>query len=168
MKKLRLLFTKDCEKNCKGCCNKDWDLDSLLEVDHFNYDEILITGGEPMLYPLSLIELVKKIRLRSGAKIILYTAKCNNVLIKIIEKYLDGVTVTLHEQSDVQFFKKLNKRMLNDKIFLNKFLRLNIFKNIKLPKNINLSLWKIKKNIEWVKNCPLPKNEEFKKVSYIF
>jgi len=29
MKKLRLLLFPDCNRNCAGCCNNDWDLDLL-------------------------------------------------------------------------------------------------------------------------------------------
>ena len=42
-------------------------------------------------------------------------------------------------------------------------LRLNVFKGIDLM-NVDTqhtALWKIKTNIEWVKNCPLPKDEVF-------
>lgn len=46
MKKLRLLLHEECNRNCKGCCNKDWDLNALeIEDDFTDYDEILITGG---------------------------------------------------------------------------------------------------------------------------
>ena len=63
MRKLRLLFTKDCNRNCPGCCNKDWDLDSLPVCTDFTpYDLVMITGGEPMLYPERLLHLIRRIR----------------------------------------------------------------------------------------------------------
>lgn len=63
MKKLRLLLFKECHRGCEGCCNKDWDLKSLLKADNFlPYDEILLTGGEPMLDPLLVIDAAERIR----------------------------------------------------------------------------------------------------------
>lgn len=62
MRKLRLLFTKDCNRDCPGCCNKDWDLDHLPVCADFKpYDLVMITGGEPMLYPERLLKLIRKI-----------------------------------------------------------------------------------------------------------
>ena len=50
--------------------------------------------------------------------------------------------------------------------FKSKSLRLNIFKGIDYS-SIDTSLWDIKDNIEWIKNCPLPKNEVFQKLTMI-
>ena len=47
-KTLRLLLFEDCNRNCKKCCNKQWDLKLLPEVGSFkDWDEIILTGGEP-------------------------------------------------------------------------------------------------------------------------
>ena len=45
-----------------------------------------------------------------------------------------------------------------------KSLRLNVFKGISVPKLYNKNNWQVKKNIKWIKDCPLPKNEEFKRL----
>lgn len=46
-------------------------------------------------------------------------------------------------------------------LFDGKSMRLNLFPDIKkaLPDNINLSKWQIKE-IEWIKDCPVPKGED--------
>ena len=49
MKKIRLIITKDCPNNCLKCCNKNFDLDSLPIVKDYDCDELIITGGEPMI-----------------------------------------------------------------------------------------------------------------------
>jgi molybdenum cofactor biosynthesis enzyme MoaA len=52
VKKLRLLVTERCARSCSGCCNHDWDLAALPTCESYaGYDEVLLTGGEPMLYP---------------------------------------------------------------------------------------------------------------------
>lgn len=159
MEKLRLLLTEDCNKGCEGCCNKDWDLSLLPVVKSFKgYSEILITGGEPMLYPNKIIECVNKIRQVSDANIYLYTAYIYQIatVLNILDE-IDGITLTLHDKCDIEDLKRLNRCLLPS-IFLYKSMRLNIFDNIDVS-DIDLKLWKIKDNMVWIENCPLPKDE---------
>lgn len=172
MKKLRLLFTPNCNRRCEGCCNKDWELDELPEAEHFDYDEILITGGEPLLYPEKLIGFLKALNVVSDAKLILYTAMTvhrRKLPLFDVMPYLDGVTITLHEQNDVDNLKSLLYNiegldpLFETNPFENKSLRLNVFKGIDIS-GLDLSDWEVKDNMEWIKDCPLPENEEFKQI----
>jgi hypothetical protein len=43
-----------------------------------------------------------------------------------------------------------------------KSLRLNVFKGVSVPKT--WSNWIVKKNMVWIKNCPLPEDEVFMKL----
>lgn len=85
MEKLRLLVTTKCPNKCPMCCNNSWDFSKLPVVEHFNYKEIMITGGEPLLF----------------------------------------------------------------------------------PDNTDLSLWKVK-DMQWIKDCPVPADEEFKRVAELW
>ena len=49
-KKLRLLVTTKCPNKCPMCCNNSWDFSSLPVVDRWDYEEIMITGGEPLIH----------------------------------------------------------------------------------------------------------------------
>lgn len=62
MEKLRLLVTTKCPNKCPMCCNNSWDFSKLPVVEHFNYKEIMITGGEPLLFPEKLSNLAESIR----------------------------------------------------------------------------------------------------------
>ena len=93
----------------------------------------------------------------------MYTAKVDCLLhVFGTLPFLDGITLTLHEQRDVKPFIRFNNELLKYKP-ITKSYRLNIFKGVDIS-GIDLSIWKVKENIEWVKNCPLPKNEDFKKL----
>ena len=171
MKKLRLLFTETCNRKCPGCCNKDWELDKLEKVSHFDYDEILITGGEPLLFPKQLVGYVNAIRTVSKAKIYVYTAltvlnRTFKPLYDVI-KSVDGITLTLHDQKDVDNLSHVLYSINNDKktyeAFKGKSLRLNIFKGIDTGM-MNLTGWEVKRDMVWIENCPLPKDEEFRRV----
>jgi hypothetical protein len=166
MKTLRLLVTKQCGKGCEGCCNKDWDLDNLPVVEHFNYDEILITGGEPIA-PKNLkktfetIQTIKILHPKEGRKIYVYTSE---IVFYGILHYCDGITLSIHNEEDLEMFLMFKNAIERIE---NKSNRLNIFKGINLPKGLDLSKWAVKDNIEWIKDCPLPENEVFMRLQNI-
>lgn len=158
LKKLRLVMFEECNRACKGCCNNDWDLNALdIATSYKGYDTVMLTGGEPMLRPLEIIDVAGKIREQTGAKIFLYTAKTRRAfdLIAILH-CIDGVTVTLHEPYDVGPFEELNSLLM--KLNIDRSYHLNVFKGVDLS-HVDTRLWKVKKGIEWIKDCPLPEGE---------
>ena len=169
--KLRLLLWPDCGKSCPGCCNKDWDLKTLpIATNLIFYREIILTGGEPMLYPDLLQRVIGEIQATTHSpKIYLYTANTKEYdkLINIMSG-INGVTVTLHDDEDVDDFIKLIKEMkkiseINPFWLDGKSLRLHIFKEVQIDilTEFDLKNWVIKRDIEWIKNCPLPQDEIF-------
>ena len=112
-----------------------------------------------MLDPIFLFNIISLIRSRVKPKtaIFVYTAKTDNdVALLWTLVWADGITVTLHKQSDVEPFLKFAKKAIP--WVGTKSLRLNVFKGIKMkyPKG-----WIVKDNMVWQKNCPLPKDEVF-------
>lgn len=161
MKNLRLLLTERCNRNCEGCCNKDWDLKSLpVCTDYSPYEVIMLTGGEVMLNTAQVKSVISDIRATSMADIYIYTAKVDNPLeAKKIYQMVEGFTLTLHEQSDVEPFLYFAGIVADIWYRSN---RLNIFEGIDI-KFIPPG-WQVKSNIQWIKNCPLPSNEVFMRV----
>ena len=97
--KLRLLLFEECDRDCPGCCNRDWDLRSLPVCRDFTpYQGIMLTGGEPMLHPEIIREAVAEIRAQTQAPIYLYTARTQGL--DYLMPILDGVTLTLHDPRD--------------------------------------------------------------------
>jgi len=158
MKKLRLLLFEDCNRDCDGCCNKDWDLEHLpIENDFSGYDEILLTGGEPMLDWRYVMKVAHKIKAESDAKIYVYTAKVDVLCdVIIVLDYVDGITVTIHDYIDIPPFLALNG-YLRCNFRKGKSFRLNIFRGIDFK--YDEGIWVVKDNIDWIKDCPLPDNE---------
>ena len=154
MKVLRLLLFSSCNRTCPGCCNNDWDLDALpVATDFRGYDMVILTGGEPMLAPSIVIQTASQIRLQTHAPIILYTAKPAGL--PEVMPYLDGVTVTLHDQRDVVPFMVVARLLRGSR-------RVNVFAGVKIGP---VPGWKIKRNIEWIEDCPLPEGEVFMRLS---
>ena len=181
---LRLLVTENCNKDCSGCCNKQnqfANIESLnLGLSHrSNWDylrsfkEILLTGGEPMLYPESLKDIIFNIRTyHPSVKIYLYTAFIPGPVIMDILELVDGITLTLHDKKDVEGFIAFNTTLAHNPLYtLNKSFRLYAFKEIypeyyrfKEFLNVKAKLWEIRHNIEWKNNCPLPDHEVIRKL----
>lgn len=51
---LHLVTTKECARNCKYCCNRQYDLDTqvptVTKEELETVEEVLLTGGEPVLF----------------------------------------------------------------------------------------------------------------------
>lgn len=168
MEKLRLLLFEKCNRKCKGCFNNDYDLQNLpIETDFSQYKRIFITGGEPMLDPYKIMKAIKKIRSQNMfCGIYLYTAMVTNInFVMNVLRHLDGITVTLHDSSDVLPFRKFNHVLWGCNLE-DKSMRLNIFKSVKFNQFEIPYFWQVKSNIEWIKQCPLPPGEVFKKFEH--
>jgi organic radical activating enzyme len=158
--KARLIVTYKCPRNCEGCCNKNWKGNPATKINHFNYDQVIITGGEPLLFVDKVIELTKKIRLESKTGIILYTAMTRGFM--EILPYVDGICLTLHDREAMDDFNLFLFKNFNKLSLTQKSLRLNIFKEAG-GENLLYNpydIFKVKDNIIWLKDCPLPSDEE--------
>lgn len=177
-RKLRLLVTTECPNKCPLCCNNQFNFDELKRVRDFDYDEIIITGGEPLLFSNKVMELCEAIKTinpllyteESIPKIYVYTAMPSYSKFRNIMKAVDGIVLTPHSKEDVDKFVTLNSILIDHFVFRKRqkeklSLRLNLFKNIKdmLPYNIDLSLWKVK-DMEWIEDCPVPQGEDFRRL----
>ena len=177
-RKLRLLVTAECRNKCPMCCNNHFDFDKLPVVKHFDYDEIMITGGEPLLFEGKLSELIVSIKGihpvlypgKQAPKIYVYTSRCS--MYGLFNIWLaDGFVLTPHNNQDVNFFVDFNDYLLRTNMLEKydkdkpKSLRLNLFKDINemLPEDIDLHLWKVK-DMQWVKDCPVPQGEDFRRL----
>lgn len=166
-KKLRLFLWADCHRDCEGCCNKQFDLPNLPVCENYEgYDLIMLTGGEPMLYPDRLKQVIAEIREQTEAPIVLYTAKTDDAkaLVEIME-LVDGITVTLHQQSDVLPLIALDERhsryisaYCNQKPTPRSY-RINVFKGVDFDPGDVAGKWNVKDEIEWIPDCPLPEGE---------
>lgn len=161
-KKLRLKVTDNCQRACEGCCNKDF-----LDVEPFNfttagqYKEAYLTGGEPMLMP-GMVKALTSFFNTLGIKVFIYSSMCNtkdvlNWQQLILSHKVSGITFTIHEEADIHEFKRLD-RIVNNNLSL----RLNKFDHFTME-YIPLHNWEIKE-IHWLKNCPLPIGEDFRRL----
>ena len=183
-KKLRLLVTTQCPNKCPMCCNNSWDFSKLPVVDRWDYEQIMLTGGEPLMKIESLIPLMISIRkvtsvMGINPKIYVYTAVCDLSTLDRVVTYADGIVLTPHNKKGIKGFLEFNelinaynflreKKVLHVRAFEGKSLRLNLFPDIKeLLKGEDLSGWQVK-DIHWIKDCPIPEGEDFRRIKELW
>jgi len=163
LKKLRLITTFKCERHCIGCCNNYLPVAPIILKNENlkEYDEIYFTGGEPMLFPDKLIDLISEVE---NKKKYLYTAGTSQPekLFEVLQ-LLDGLTYTIHTEEDVDDFIVFNNILMKNNI--KKSLWLNVFNNIEIK--ISSSNWNIRSK-KWVINCPLPIGETLGQLEHLW
>lgn len=105
----RVVITDDCNLSCDFCCMKDKEIyDSFVTaspgyVATQQYDEVCITGGEPLLVLPKVIQFAALVRyFNPDVKIYLYTN--GRLLTKNVAKFLslagiDSISISLHDFS---------------------------------------------------------------------
>lgn len=173
-KKLRLIVTRKCPRQCPGCCNNGYtDVGKIDLWEIFQYDEVYITGGEPMMDHCQdrVEELATDLKkYKPNIFICLYTADSSGTYTAdVVEWGFDAMTFTLHTDADAEAFIDMNDYMLCWKdTWSKKSLRLNWFKDCKLPEDIDLSLWDVVRDKEWVEDCPIPEGEDLRELTTLW
>jgi organic radical activating enzyme len=104
--KARLLITMKCNRQCAGCCNTYYNImsdarhiDSLTDLPD-ELGSIMITGGEPMLFPQKTQRIAEELRNRYPlSRLYLYSATYDDNLENIIP-LLDGFHYTIHKEAN--------------------------------------------------------------------
>ena len=165
----RVLITKKCFRGCEGCCNDNIDIQMNMKsanlTDLLKYDEIVLTGGEPMQHKGLTTKVIKDLtKLGYRGKIILYTSLITRELYYLIDRgMLQGVTFTLHDKlykNEVRRLKHFSKRLgaISPKTHMRFKIEKKIEKkhHILIAKHIKM-LWNRFESIEWFENgeCPI-------------
>lgn len=149
--KARVLITEDCNRNCSGCCNtyskimrNAQYIDDLGDLPP-RLSEIMITGGEPMLFPDKTERIARELRSRSpSSRIYLYSALYHSNLENIIP-IIDGLHYTIHEgatKGDLKLLDRLQGLLqAYRKDWSEKSFRLYIDNRVHLPVRVIPNVW---------------------------
>lgn len=149
--KLKLLVTKKYRKGYPVVVDKEVDFSTLSVVNRWDYKEIMIVGGEPLLFPLSVeavIQSIRNIQALQGTegKIYLSTSVMKNKSFYPVLDKLDGLVYTPCNKADIQDFLDING-ILNhhEEISKGKTLIFNLSDKVKkyIPEGTDLSHWKV-------------------------
>jgi organic radical activating enzyme len=100
-KKARVILTLKCPRNCSYCANKAKanraQMQPLKDIEDLKgYDQVILTGGEPLLEVLRLNAILRKLNTFRPIKIYLYTAIWMPFFEEEVANFLDGITFTMH------------------------------------------------------------------------
>lgn len=119
---IHLMVTSLCQRNCKYCCNKQYDLNNVPYVSHEELekaDTLCITGGEPFLFSNpSQIAQYYKTRYSNIKNVYVYT-NAFELGIYLLNKnpldYIDGLNISIKTKEDAKVFEnyiKTNQQVL--------------------------------------------------------
>ena len=133
-KDLHLLVTTICDRDCKYCCNKQYDLNDVPYVteEELNHVEnVYITGGEPFKYsdPENIACYLKG-KYSNIRKVVVYTNAYE--LANYLESgrtlfWIDGVTVSVKSHDDqlafnrvIERYQMLNAPTMSNRLYISK------------------------------------------------
>lgn len=115
---IHLLVTTLCDRNCKHCCNKQMDMNSVPQVTNEELSKakmVLLTGGEPIIYA-NVNRIAEKLKLKfpNIEKVIVY-ANAAEFLYAIDSEdidldHIDGVSLSIKNRFDLYCFEQLQLR----------------------------------------------------------
>lgn len=167
-KTARVIITSKCDRKCPGCCNSKLDYTSLAKVIGGitalkDYEEVVITGGEPMINPAQLYTVIKMLRKQNKRqKIYLYTACLTMDDHPVILKHLDGITVTVHAEAtdeDIRNLNYMSSNLYDEDLDMRLFIDKRVYDRYDLS-NICMKTWDVVRKLEWKEKCDPAENEE--------
>jgi hypothetical protein len=116
------------------------------------YKNLVISGGEPMLYPDRTLKLAKVLKKWvPEAKIFLYTAYYRNAAdIERVLPFIDGVNFTVHKEANERDLKEFEEFQQFIKRYPNKNFRLYVDAAIGDKVNIDQDAWDRAKVAPWM------------------
>jgi hypothetical protein len=95
---LRLIVTELCNRRCAYCANNGYENIETIQFNEIkNYGEVVLTGGEPFLKPDVVSKIVQEHY--QTLDLYLYTQMIPSQLYESVLLQLNGVTVTIHDES---------------------------------------------------------------------
>lgn len=146
---LRLLVTDVVKKDYIHNVRQPMDLSKIPVVDRFDYDEIVIEGGEPLIFPKNVERLAQSVCMLTdmmGIKshIIVLTNCCDFYAFERVRRWVDGIILTPKTVNDCKYFKQFNNELLKNHWNYGKFdMRLNIIHSLRDFFPENLKMWQV-------------------------
>lgn len=145
-KVIHLLITPLCVRDCKHCCNKQYNINEIpyiTDAELKQCEVLCLTGGEPFLFsnPVS-IAIYYKTRYKNIKNVYVYTNSTELEMFLSKNKYLDcidGLNVSIKNGTDKVMFERIVSRDAVKKLTSN---RLYVFDDLTPKDTGNFEVYK--------------------------
>ena len=169
--KARVIITLACHRACDGCCNHMPVFSQHRKIADISvvasYRDILLTGGEPMLYPRQTLALVKYLKAHTPARVYLYSAfyePAEQALWQDLLASLDAFQFTLHAEAQDDDIAALGELCaLAAAPHPGRSFRLSIDRRLYAHHDLSgldLGGWDVVRKMAWIVDAPLPPGED--------
>jgi organic radical activating enzyme len=132
------------------------------------YDEFIITGGEPLLRWDRTAYIIEQIKHRNkNAWIILYTSMVIDEMADVFDM-VDGITYSLHAPFSDEDLSAFLKVQTLAEFFYDTSCYLNVESHIDRDIPINPCVWKRIQSFYPQYNCPVPEGEDLYRIMEVF
>jgi hypothetical protein len=156
LNKARVITTLSCTRSCRYCSNFNPNITKSIVTlkdlrDLSSFDEINISGGEPILFPDKLFNLVSRLKLiNSRARYYLYISTFRDKQDIETALYLfDGIQYTIHDillKDDIEKFEAFQSLAVK---YSTKSYRLALSPVLNTPLSVIPSIWSVIKIKRW-------------------
>ena len=168
-RKARVIVTTKCDRTCRYCCNSyPHILQQARKIQNISdikgYDEIIITGGEPLLDANRTLDLIMEAReYNTGASFYLYTAVFTTGVWRILP-WIEGLHYTIHSDAsahDIGQFENMQRTVGRNKHTHTKSHFLTIANDVSLVVPVIPDVWtQVRtKPFKSESECHVPKSE---------
>ena len=166
---IHLMITDKCKRNCKYCCNKQYDVHKIPVVTHEELQKaeyVFLTGGEPFAFAdPDAVACRLKFRYSNIQKVIAYTNAwelAEYLRIKYHPLFnLDGLTISIKDSKDKDVFESViskDERVL--KLASNRLYVFKGFEDVECPSQF------VKMTREWQESFNAAPDSIFRRVEF--
>ena len=167
-RKARLILTFDCPRRCPNCANTQiQDLDAVPRIDSIealdDYDEVILTGGEPMLDAGATVSFAQGLKERKQDRIVYAYAALWSPFIRGLLRVVDGLHYTIHTpttSADIEGLVSVEREVAVARRRRPELsCRLYVQADVSVPVPITPSLWTRVEIAPFKEDCPVPADE---------
>ena len=162
----RVILTLDCRRDCEDCANTQEMLASAQEISSYldldEFEEVCITGGEPILEPRKVLDFASGVKSGRNAwkDVYVYLSDWDDInQVADVLRVVDGMHYTIHKDSSLMDMSKFVVFQDLARSFPDRSFRLFIHPECGLTIPLVTDVWSRVEMKPWVKGCPLPADE---------
>ena len=166
-KTARVILTEECNRGCVGCCNSHPVNVSAagtvrLPHDMAAYEDVVLTGGEPMIvYPAVTLYWASVLKAIGVQRVYVYLSNFRDIDdINALLPWVDGITYTLHAAAFWYDANNFAAFQIAAAAVPHLSFRLSIHPRYPFVVPLRPEVWSRVQLLNWTTDCPAPEHED--------